>query len=114
MGRSLRAACLIAGLLLASCGGGNQQSQEQRTAIRQPLFATEHTIIDRRSSSGSAVDELPTTNKPRNQERNAYFGDLHVHTKYSFDAYAFGTLASPSDAYRFAKGEAIKHPAGFD
>jgi hypothetical protein len=33
---------------------------------------------------------------------------------YSFDAYAFGTLATPYDAYRFAKGEAIKHPAGFD
>lgn len=46
--------------------------------------------------------------------RQAFFGDLHVHTGYSFDAYAFGTLATPDDAYRFAKGEAIKHPAGFD
>jgi hypothetical protein len=46
--------------------------------------------------------------------RNAYFGDLHVHTDYSFDAYAFGTVATPYDAYRYAQGEAIKHPAGFD
>jgi hypothetical protein len=37
-----------------------------------------------------------------------------VHTTYSFDAYAFGTLATPYDAYRFARGESIKHPAGFD
>ena len=49
-----------------------------------------------------------------NAARNAYFGDLHVHTNYSFDAFAFGTVASPFDAYRFAQGEAIKHPAGFD
>lgn len=46
--------------------------------------------------------------------RQAYFGDLHVHTRYSFDAYAFGTLATPADAYRYARGEAIQHPAGFD
>jgi hypothetical protein len=42
------------------------------------------------------------------------FGDLHIHTRYSFDAFAFGTIATPSDAYRYAKGEAIKHPSGFD
>jgi hypothetical protein len=46
--------------------------------------------------------------------RRAYFGDLHVHTTYSFDAYVFGTLATPYDAYRYARGEAIEHPAGFD
>ncbi|MFT5896888.1 MAG: hypothetical protein ACI8VW_003772, partial [bacterium] len=48
------------------------------------------------------------------KERKAYFGDLHVHTTYSFDGYAFGTLATPYDAYRFAKGEAIANPAGFN
>ena len=49
-----------------------------------------------------------------NPNMNAYFGDLHVHTKYSFDAFIFGTTASPDDAYRYAKGGAIKHPLGFE
>jgi hypothetical protein len=43
----------------------------------------------------------------RNPERNAYFGDLHVHTKYSLDASTQGTNVGPHDAYRFALGERI-------
>jgi hypothetical protein len=45
-------------------------------------------------------------------QRSAYFGDLHVHTQYSFDAFIFGTRAGPGDAYRFAKGEMLTHPSG--
>ena len=45
--------------------------------------------------------------------RNAYFGELHVHTNLSFDAFTFGLRATPDDAYRYGKGEAIKHPFGY-
>ena len=49
------------------------------------------------------------------QERNAYFGETHVHTGWSFDAYIFGnTKTTPADAYRYAKGEPIKHALGYD
>ena len=49
------------------------------------------------------------------QERQAYFGETHVHTGWSFDAYIFGnTKTTPADAYRYAKGEPIKHPLGYD
>ena len=51
---------------------------------------------------------------PQYPERNAYFGDLHVHTANSFDAYTFGTISSPADAYRYAQGEAIQHPSGYE
>ncbi|MBI1198035.1 MAG: DUF3604 domain-containing protein [Phenylobacterium sp.] len=48
-----------------------------------------------------------------NPDRNAYFGDLHVHTYLSNDAYIFNVRRTPDDAYRFAKGEPIGHAAGY-
>ncbi len=65
-------------------------------------------------SSSSAPETTSTISSGYNTERNAYFGDLHVHTMYSFDAFIFGTTSSPDDAYEFAKGGTIIHPAGFD
>ena len=35
------------------------------------------------------------------------FGDLHVHTALSLDANTQGTLNSPDDAYRYAKGQKL-------
>jgi hypothetical protein len=40
--------------------------------------------------------------------QRVYWGDLHLHSRYSFDSYAFGNTAlSPDHAFRFARGEAI-------
>jgi hypothetical protein len=50
-----------------------------------------------------------------NPERNAYFGETHLHTSWSVDAWIFGNrIAGPDDAYKYAQGQTIKHPMGYD
>jgi hypothetical protein len=106
---------LALAILVAGCGGGgNQPTDAQRAALAQPLFETDYTIVERSAEAITGLNSLSGDRPPANPNRNAYFGDLHVHTRYSFDAYAFGTVATPEDAYRFAKGEPIRHPSGFD
>ncbi len=39
--------------------------------------------------------------------RTPFFGDLHVHTRFSQDASTQGTRNGPREAYRFARGEAL-------
>jgi hypothetical protein len=44
--------------------------------------------------------------------RQAFFGDVHIHTSYSMDAYTADVRATPADAYRFARGEPIALAGG--
>ena len=65
------------------------------------------------AQSSSVRSNVPSSDKPApNPTKNAYFGDTHVHTKNSFDAYIVGTRTNANDAYRFAKGEAIDNGGG--
>src|SRR5271169_6745000 len=51
----------------------------------------------------------------KNPDRNAYFGEEHIHTSWSVDAWLFGNrLTGPDDAYKYAQGQTIKHPLGYD
>jgi len=45
------------------------------------------------------------------ESRQVYFGDTHVHTNYSFDAFLNNNQSiDPDAAYRWAKGQPVIHP----
>lgn len=62
-----------------------------------------------------AAKQLPATktvaeSNPAPSQRQALFGELHLHTSYSFDAYGFSAgRLNPDDAYRFARGETVDY-----
>jgi hypothetical protein len=58
------------------------------------------------SSTAAAQAQVPARPAP-NPAKKAYFGEQHLHTAYSLDAYIGGARLTPSDAYRFAKGEEV-------
>ena len=51
-----------------------------------------------------ARQEEPSASNPL---RNAYFGELHVHTSLSLDAFMNGNRHGPEVAYRFASGQPL-------
>jgi Protein of unknown function (DUF3604) len=60
------------------------------------------------ASTGAALSQSSS-------DRNAYFGEQHIHTSWSVDAWLFGNhLTGPDDALKYAQGATIKHPLGYD
>jgi len=68
--------------------------------------------------TGSVFPELPDAAEKTTQRtcssysptRNVFWGDLHVHTGLSRDAYRSDVRTTPDDAYRFARGESLRIP----
>ncbi|HEY3947834.1 DUF3604 domain-containing protein, partial [Phenylobacterium sp.] len=73
---------------------GGMLSQPRHAAARAPKAP------DRHAAAGAAP-----------ASRRAFFGELHLHTVMSFDAWTFGTKVTPDQAYKFARGETVMVPA---
>lgn len=68
------------------------------------LSAMLASVVAISASNINAAQQCPDNNNGR---KRALWGDLHVHTAYSLDAYGMGTRHDPNDAYRFAKGSPL-------
>lgn len=53
--------------------------------------------------SGDGTDTIELAEFPD----RPYWGDTHLHTDNSVDAFGFGTRLGPEDALRFARGEEV-------
>lgn len=95
---------LFLSVLLTACG----QDEPQPAAVTESTSAA--ATVPTSEPMSLAAREAAVV---RNPLRDVYFGELHLHTAYSLDAYIFGnTMNDPFQAYRFAKGDEVTLPSG--
>lgn len=99
-----RLAALAMALALAACGSSSPVAGGAGGGSSSSSGGSSSS-----SSGGSAALDC---NGSSATHKNAYFGDMHVHTLYSIDAYFFNGLNGPREAYRFAQGQQEGLPAG--
>lgn len=87
---------VLASLVLSGCGRNEPEPVVSSAPDPVPVAAPETSSIAEREAA-----------VPSNPLRDVYFGNLHVHSGWSFDATTNGSITTPDAAYRWAKGEAI-------
>lgn len=94
---------VITGILLLIWSFNDSPEPPSHEDIRAQWFTDPATPPAGHSDSREPCDEI-------DPHKRALFGNLHVHTALSSDAYAFDTRLRPDDAYAFAKGTVVKLP----
>ena len=81
------------------------------SALLLTLSACDMTVTAGGSSPAASGDGTGTVAVAAYPER-VYWGDTHLHTDNSIDAFGFGARLGPEDALRFARGEKVTSSTG--
>ena len=101
-----------------------KQNKKERLKGMKPLFClkrialsvtllgacTTHAAVAENGDSVEKKHYSPMANTP--YMTNLYWGDTHLHTAASADAYIMNGILGREDAYRFAKGELVNSNTG--
>ncbi len=107
---------IAAGVFLIVIGGGwytyNKFDSKLMRLTPEVVASLRQTVaLENETAIIKPVPRAATVQAP-NPLKNLYFGDLHVHTSWSFDAYLGGNRIEPDDAYRFARGKKLELMSG--
>jgi hypothetical protein len=69
----------------------------------QPAEPASTAAAPEKPDAAASADAVPS-----NPLKEAYFGEQHMHTAYSLDAYIGGTRLTPFEAYEFAQGAEVE------
>jgi hypothetical protein len=89
-------ACAL--LAIGGCGPEGEKPKQQPAAKAEAPAPAAPKI--------ATVENLEAA-VPENPLKQAYFGETHVHTSFSLDAFIGGARITPDGAYRFAQGQDV-------
>ena len=89
-------------VLISACEP-NQSESRQAKAARTGYVASQ-------PSRNADPQYSPVANQTL--AKQVYWGDTHLHSTFSMDAFIFGNTLGPDEAYRFAKGEKVMATRG--
>ena len=101
---------LTTAIILSACEPSTADRNGTSISTIQPVKKQIETDISDKEKSGGTVADYSEEReicRHRNPWRNAFFGDLHVHTGLSVDAYQQDVRTTPEHAYAFAQGKEI-------
>jgi len=101
---------ILGGLLVAGTLGFGLSvgASAQGAKVIEMIKAIHAETAQQNESAVPRPDPVVPEKRPFNEQRNVYFGDTHVHTALSFDAYLNGNRQlGLRDAYRFSRGEPL-------
>ena len=95
----------VTAVLLASIVACLPRSSDSESEVVAPV-KTERAL----APSGRPYSEDRAACAHRDPSRQAFWGELHVHSSLSMDAYLWDVRNGPDDVYRFARGERTFFP----
>src|SRR5512139_1960236 len=108
-------AITLAAVALATLGACEQKAPEAPAPKKAEAPEPAKKAAEAQPAAAPAQAPAREAAPQPNPERNAYFGEEHIHTGWSVDAWLMGNrLTGPDDAYKYAQGQTIKHPMGYD